>query len=748
MRFNLQDVKKSVHRRSGELLVSPHFLRAGESRAEIARLVAYYEGLCEQPQKRFASDEARACIGDYRLANCLIPTLSAWYTWQGPDWQGVLERMGDRGEKARQILAEAAIHSPVHLRLALFSYVNEHYSGFLGAQARAEALQAFAAQYALETADLEYLLALDSDDEALLTRETPEPPHPDEVAALYNQWVFEAALCSASDVHFVIDCQAFLEMQRTEHEPGESATEMVGIGAVIKRLCYLARKLGVYYDLAYEDDGSNTAGSLLLGRGERSPSSADDKDAPEGRKERPLQKEAGILHLTLYGPQEMTGAPQQYGIRLARLCRMLLGFGARSAMQASAGTKRNRQTGVMLTKAIREAEATVYFLQRSYRFAMNSELLALLPAPETNQARGMERAANGTGAASSVFDSSIERSFAEAFAALARSQGADGWQLEREPEPLLIDTVSGQTRQQSLFIPDFALTRGRRRIYVEILGFWTPGYRERKIQKLQHLRERDDLVLALPVEARGAFAAIAADFPIVEYAGQLSATDLLRVLRSRYDDFEERLEQIDIPALRKRVEAGGLLPERACYEPLHCYRRSELTRAAAMVTGDGIAFTAGIGLYLVDWLEHLRNSFVKWLGDFGRIEQGKVHTIIPEGADSKIASTDNAPGAFQHSTIPLTEILRETRGRWPELAECEDATLEALIGLWPEVHIRRDSIFDAVVEVGHDIVIDMNMVDAEKGAVQAPAPKKVVRERRTAVKKRPVNEASQKDLWE
>ena len=43
MRFSLQDVKKQVHRRKGELAVSLHFLRPGECQSEIERLLAYHE---------------------------------------------------------------------------------------------------------------------------------------------------------------------------------------------------------------------------------------------------------------------------------------------------------------------------------------------------------------------------------------------------------------------------------------------------------------------------------------------------------------------------------------------------------------------------------------------------------------------------------------------------------------------------------------------------------------------------------
>ena len=78
MRFSLQDVKKSVQRRDGELFVSLHFLRPGELQAEIARLIAYHEGLLGQPRRNFSLDDACSYIGDYRLAHCLIAALSHW----------------------------------------------------------------------------------------------------------------------------------------------------------------------------------------------------------------------------------------------------------------------------------------------------------------------------------------------------------------------------------------------------------------------------------------------------------------------------------------------------------------------------------------------------------------------------------------------------------------------------------------------------------------------------------------------
>src|SRR5207244_7106628 len=92
---------------------------------------------------------------------------------------------------------------------------------------------------ALAVPDLEYLLTLDSDEEAVLVRDTAHAPGAEEVASLYNQWVFEAALFNASDVHFVIDCTAFIKIQ-----DGATNQTTTAIGAVIKRLCYLSRTLG------------------------------------------------------------------------------------------------------------------------------------------------------------------------------------------------------------------------------------------------------------------------------------------------------------------------------------------------------------------------------------------------------------------------------------------------------------------------------------------------------------------------
>ncbi len=72
------------------------------------------------------------------------------------------------------------------------------------------------------------------------------------------------------------------------------------------------------------------------------------------------------------------------------------------------------------------------------------------------------------------YDSSLERRFAS----IAE---AGGWKAIREPEPLVVG--------KSIMIPDFLLLKGAAKIYVEIMGFWTPEYVEKKIRKLSLLKE-------------------------------------------------------------------------------------------------------------------------------------------------------------------------------------------------------------------------------------------------------------------
>lgn len=70
------------------------------------------------------------------------------------------------------------------------------------------------------------------------------------------------------------------------------------------------------------------------------------------------------------------------------------------------------------------------------------------------------------------FDSAVEEKFAKRF-----EQAETGWRLTREPDPLVLSNGGA-------FIPDFMFEKYNKKIYLEIVGFWTKEYLERKLQKL------------------------------------------------------------------------------------------------------------------------------------------------------------------------------------------------------------------------------------------------------------------------
>ena len=70
------------------------------------------------------------------------------------------------------------------------------------------------------------------------------------------------------------------------------------------------------------------------------------------------------------------------------------------------------------------------------------------------------------------FDSTVEERFAKRF-----EQAETGWRLTREPDPLVLSNGGA-------FIPDFMFEKYDKKIYFEIVGFWTKEYLERKLQKL------------------------------------------------------------------------------------------------------------------------------------------------------------------------------------------------------------------------------------------------------------------------
>jgi predicted nuclease of restriction endonuclease-like RecB superfamily len=132
-----------------------------------------------------------------------------------------------------------------------------------------------------------------------------------------------------------------------------------------------------------------------------------------------------------------------------------------------------------------------------------------------------------------TFDSAIEKEFS--------LLNFNGWLVKREPAVLKAG--------QYAFIPDFSLERNGNRIYVEIVGFWTPEYLRNKIQKINQLKEKETMIIIVYRNLACSGSEFKTD-NLIFYDGKISYLEILRILR-KYEEKQlteevEKLKNIEI----------------------------------------------------------------------------------------------------------------------------------------------------------------------------------------------------------
>lgn len=122
-----------------------------------------------------------------------------------------------------------------------------------------------------------------------------------------------------------------------------------------------------------------------------------------------------------------------------------------------------------------------------------------------------------------TFDSAIEKEFCQF--------NFNGWLIRREPAVLKAG--------RHAFIPDFSLERDGCRIYVEIVGFWTPEYLKNKIQKINQLKENLILLVDRNLACSGS------EFKtgnLIFYDRKIPYLEIIRILR-KYEE-EQQLKEL------------------------------------------------------------------------------------------------------------------------------------------------------------------------------------------------------------
>ena len=178
-----------------------------------------------------------------------------------------------------------------------------------------------------------------------------------------------------------------------------------------------------------------------------------------------------------------------------------------------------------------------------------------------------------------VYDSSTEAAFAKKFSQHFDQKDQFGWKISREPDPLIADGKA--------MIPDFLFERFGRKVYFEIVGFWTKEYLERKAAKLKTLFEDNeknentkpvDLLVAINSELSCSQIETISKDRVFTFKKDVSIKPILEHLR--YIDAEITKEKINDVQIKLDIDDLDLIsithaaqkhaiPEEAALEIIH-----------------------------------------------------------------------------------------------------------------------------------------------------------------------------------
>ncbi|MFX0069265.1 MAG: DUF790 family protein [Promethearchaeota archaeon] len=121
---------------------------------------------------------------------------------------------------------------------------------------------------------------------------------------------------------------------------------------------------------------------------------------------------------------------------------------------------------------------------------------------------------------SESYDSQVEEDFARRFKALKT-----GWKLVREPDPIPLNN--------HVMIPDFGFHKAGLKVYLEVMGFWTPEYLKGKIKKLERVTDIDLIIAADKNLSCQKLDEVGKKMNVIYYKGKVPLQPIMSYLKSK-----------------------------------------------------------------------------------------------------------------------------------------------------------------------------------------------------------------------
>ena len=195
MAFRRQDIPKTTRKgEEGEpRKLYPRFAKDRTLLPKVELAIGYLDGMVGRRRGDLSPDVVLELFGDPKLARCVLACLGESYRYRTPEIAEVI------GEEAAETLAAWDLLAPADVRGHVYRAANARCGGFVADAERAAFLTEVAGTLGLEAAQLEELLHLDAERNALLIRVGPRP-RAEDVLARYNATLTLSVLRHASEV--------------------------------------------------------------------------------------------------------------------------------------------------------------------------------------------------------------------------------------------------------------------------------------------------------------------------------------------------------------------------------------------------------------------------------------------------------------------------------------------------------------------------------------------------------------------
>ena len=175
------------------------------------------------------------------------------------------------------------------------------------------------------------------------------------------------------------------------------------------------------------------------------------------------QKDSNSITCILDGPLSLFKMTDRYGTSMAKLLPNII---KAPSWRISGSIVKKNEDG-----------------QKIYHFSISDkETIGIIEPISSNQHKGNLKKSNNSTVNDTDFDSSLEVNFEKSF--LQYFDQKDDWKISREPDPLI---ANGRA-----MIADFLFEKYGKKVYFEIVGFWTKEYIQRKTAKIKSIFEKNN----------------------------------------------------------------------------------------------------------------------------------------------------------------------------------------------------------------------------------------------------------------